>query len=102
MPAASRWSGVGCHPAGNPEFPEAQDHHPAQRRGLRTDPRPHPRILGRQFISFGPIDSIIDHIRTSGGRLGGGRPENVLKGLVRKIIPKDQPLISITSKTPPV
>jgi [acyl-carrier-protein] S-malonyltransferase len=48
--------------------------------------------MGRQLTSSVQWTQIIDHIRTSGVdawvEVG---PKNVLKGLVRKIIPKDQP-----------
>ena len=57
-----------------------------------TDPALIRDYLGRQLTSSVQWTQIIDHIRTSGVdvwvEVG---PKNVLKGLVRKIIPKDQP-----------
>jgi [acyl-carrier-protein] S-malonyltransferase len=57
-----------------------------------TDPALIRDYMGRQLTSSVQWTQIIDHIRTSGVdawvEVG---PKNVLKGLVRKIIPKDQP-----------
>ena len=57
-----------------------------------TDPVYIRSYMGRQLTSSVQWTQIIDHIRTAGVdvwvEVG---PKNVLKGLVRKIIPKDQP-----------
>ena len=57
-----------------------------------TDPADIRDYMGRQLTSSVQWTQIIDHIRTAGVdvwvEVG---PKNVLKGLVRKIIPKDQP-----------
>ncbi len=57
-----------------------------------TDPADIRDYMGRQLTSSVQWTQIIDHMRTAGVdtwvEVG---PKNVLKGLVRKIIPKDQP-----------
>lgn len=57
-----------------------------------TDPADIRDFMGKQLTSSVQWTQIIDHIRTAGVdtwvEVG---PKNVLKGLVRKIIPKDQP-----------
>jgi [acyl-carrier-protein] S-malonyltransferase len=57
-----------------------------------TDPALIRDYMGRQLTSSVQWTQMIDHIRTAGVdawvEVG---PKNVLKGLVRKIIPKDQP-----------
>ncbi len=57
-----------------------------------TDPDTIRDYMGRQLTSSVQWTQIIEHIRTAGVdvwvEVG---PKNVLKGLVRKIIPKDQP-----------
>jgi [acyl-carrier-protein] S-malonyltransferase len=57
-----------------------------------TDPAIIRDYMGRQLTSSVQWTQIIDHIRTAGVDvwLEVG-PKNVLKGLMRKIIPKDQP-----------
>jgi [acyl-carrier-protein] S-malonyltransferase len=57
-----------------------------------SDPEDIRDYMGKQLTSSVQWTQIIDHIRTAGVdtwvEVG---PKNVLKGLVRKIIPKDQP-----------
>jgi [acyl-carrier-protein] S-malonyltransferase len=57
-----------------------------------TDPADIRDYMGRQLTSSVQWTQIIDHIRTAGVDIWVEvGPKNVLKGLVRKIIPKDQP-----------
>ena len=99
------WGGAGFYRlAGNPQFPEAQDHDSAQRQRSAGDRSgPHPGLHGPAVNFFGPMDpDYRPHSDCRRGRVGGSRPRKTSsKAWCAKLSPKISPSISTMWKIRP-